>query len=95
MTEIGATVTLTKTSRNEEDACCLHDFKTCASWCTESQEVCESCVSDLMVWLPEGPVEDSDCLPRWESCTFNPNGCCDGLICHGDQDYGQCLHPNE
>ena len=76
-----------------EEACCSQDFKTCASWCSESQEVCESC--GMMVWLPEGPVEDSSCLPRWSTCTNNQNGCCDGLICRGDQYYMQCQHPNE
>jgi hypothetical protein len=76
------------------DGCCSQDFKTCVTWCTESMDACDNCPNVLMTWLPDGPIS-STCLARWETCTANQSGCCNGMLCRGDQYYMQCQHPSE
>lgn len=76
------------------EACCSQDFKTCVNWCTESKESCENCPEGLTIWLADGPSAGT-CLARWATCTDNQGGCCNGLICRGDQYYMQCQHPSE
>ena len=79
------------------EGCCSLDFKTCADWCTESQDVCESCDGTPMFWLEDGALdEDDECLVRWDTCSNTTNTCCDGLVCYEQNpDFSQCLHPDQ
>lgn len=94
---VGPAPTPTAPQVDSPSACCSQDFRVCATWCTESQDVCESCPGGTpMVWLPLGPVDPADtCIARWGSCTHNTLGCCPGMLCRGDQWYMQCQHPDE
>jgi len=86
---------------NSGTACCSIDYKTCATWCNESKELCEndtSCVS--MKWLTNGSLENSEdpnestCAARWAGCS--DNSCCDGLICRFVNEYfSQCSYPTD
>lgn len=86
--------------------CCSNDYKTCATWCNESQESCESEACTNMKWLSNGSLENSDnpaentCVERWGECgdhnVVNADSCCDGLVCQTiNQWYSQCLHPSD
>ena len=70
------------------DYCCSQNFKDCITWCGTSKNECESCGQDVF-WIKE---PTSTCKPRYESCTGNPESCCPGLTCVGDQYYSQCKY---
>jgi hypothetical protein len=94
--------TTTDSDENSGIACCSNDYKTCATWCNESKEFCETnagCVN--MKWLTNGSLEDSEdpnertCAARWVGCGNN-NTCCDGTVCRFVSKYfNQCLHPTD
>jgi hypothetical protein len=71
-------------------ACCSYDFKTCATWGNESQDACEALVG--MKWLPTGALtgDAAMCLGKDAGCGNNPSGCCDGLVCDGNQWWKSC-----
>ena len=70
------------------DYCCSQNFRDCVTWCGLKQNECESCDQDVF-WI-EKPTDT--CKPRYESCTGNPESCCHGLTCVGDQYYSQCKY---
>lgn len=78
--------------------CCSNDYKTCASWCSESQSMCESSACTGMIWLDDGTLENDTCEPRWGTCTDTGDaGCCEGLVCKSSSstDWKQCLAPED
>jgi len=75
------------------NSCCSLNFKDCVTWCPRDEAGCNSCNSGQMYWLANGSRSGSTCLPRWDACTNNPTGCCEGLVCRGDQYYRQCVAP--
>jgi hypothetical protein len=82
------------TGGNMGAGCCSQDFKMCVTWCTDSKDACDNCPNVLMTWLLDGPIS-STCLARWETCTAkNQSGCCNGMICRGDQYYMRFSHPS-
>ena len=62
--------------------CCSQNFKDCINWCGTTEAQCSAC-GGIKAWLPNGAA--SSCLARWSACTNEPNGCCDGLECKGNQ----------
>lgn len=80
------------------EGCCSNDYKTCATWCSESKDQCESSACVNMKWLNNGAISsDATCEPRWGGCTNTGDaGCCEGLVCKGNSPYyKQCLAPAE
>ena len=82
--------------------CCSNDDKTCASWCNESKDFCESEHCTDMKWLDNGSLEnspdpaESSCVARWGTCTGDGASCCTGLSCETINEwYSQCLHDND
>jgi hypothetical protein len=71
-------------------ACCSYDFKTCSTWGNESQEACESLTG--MKWLSNGPLtgDAAMCLGKDIGCTNNLSGCCEGLVCDGNEWWKSC-----
>jgi len=71
------------------NGCCSHKFKECdVDWCGSTEASCNACGSGK-VWLANGPVQS--CVPRYDACTNNINGCCAPARCEGDQWYKQCV----
>eukprot|EP00586_Coscinodiscus_wailesii_P022577 CAMPEP_0172518660 /NCGR_PEP_ID=MMETSP1066-20121228/290949_1 /TAXON_ID=671091 /ORGANISM="Coscinodiscus wailesii, Strain CCMP2513" /LENGTH=1115 /DNA_ID=CAMNT_0013301091 /DNA_START=657 /DNA_END=4001 /DNA_ORIENTATION=- len=68
--------------------CCSQNFKDCVTWCGTTQSECESCNQDVF-WVQ---AQKTSCTARWESCTGDEDGCCNGLTCVGDQYYSQCKY---
>ncbi len=84
------------TTPPNDNGCCSLDYKTCVSWCGSTEDACNSCGNQEVVWLSNGP--DDTCGERWSGCgQDNDNshsGCCNGLTCQwrGDgHDYFSCL----
>jgi len=72
------------------DGCCSQSYKDCdAPWCGDTEEACESCSTPDMRWLENG--QTFSCVARWGTCTNDPDGCCEGLKCEGDNFYKQCV----
>lgn len=72
--------------------CCSFDFKNCMTWCGDNPDNCgKTCQmdNDSFHWLQTGPLDS--CIPRWEDCTNNHDGCCPGLTCRSQGDWYQCL----
>jgi len=69
--------------------CCSQDFASCVTWCGTSKDQCLSCGQDVH-WIC-GP--QSGCKSRWNDCTNDKNGCCDGLTCVDvNPGYSQCQY---
>jgi len=68
-------------------ACCSGNNRDCnvSGWCGENESRCESCGYS---WLPKGAL--SQCIAKWEVCTNDINGCCEGLTCKGSKWWRQC-----
>ena len=78
------------TPTGPSDFCCSWDRLECQNtdddWCQASQDRCEGSCSGY--WID--PSEPVTCLADWQPCLDDPNGCCDGLQCVGNQWYMQC-----
>ena len=87
----------------DAEACCSIDYKTCATWCNDSQEFCETNASCLhMKWLPQGSLVNSEdpneqsCIARWAGCESNNDCCAGGLECRFiNEYYSQCMYPTD
>ena len=67
--------------------CCSSDFAACVTWCGTTKDACLTCGQDVG-WICG---EQQDCKARWNDCTNDPNGCCDGLTCVSiNPGYSQC-----
>jgi len=81
----------TSTPQCSSSGCCSQNFASCVSWCgtlsTESE--CLACNQDLH-WICG---EQQNCKVRWDDCTTDKDGCCDGLTCVDDNpSYSQCRY---
>merc|ERR1712226_20626 len=56
--------------------CCSQNFADCVSWCGTTESECLNRNQDV-AWICPG----QNCLKRWNECTNDPKGCCDGLTC--------------
>lgn len=70
-------------------SCCTQTFKTCVDWCGTTESDCVNCDNPDVFWFPI--EQGTSCIQRHDACTNDNTGCCDGLICEGDQYYAQCV----
>jgi len=87
----------TPDNEDNDGGCCSNDYKTCATWCQDSRDQCESSACVGMKWLHGGALVGDACAPRWGTCTDTGTaGCCEGLVCKGGSPYyKQCLSLGE
>lgn len=81
-------------SSSNASGCCSHDFKTCVSWCGTTKAECDACSPDAppVIWLENGALTSDSCIARWDVCTNDNSGCCDGLSCISQGTWSQCLY---
>jgi len=67
------------TPQCNSSGCCSQNFASCVSWCgtLSSERECHECNQDLH-WICG---EQQNCKRRWDDCTSDNSGCCDGLTC--------------
>ena len=69
--------------------CCSQNFKDCISWCGGKKSECLSCNQDV-AWIN---CPGQNCVKRYDACTGNAAGCCDGLTCVDvNSNYSQCQY---
>ena len=69
--------------------CCSQNFGDCISWCGTTESECLSCNQDV-AWID---CPGQNCLTRWNDCTNDSDGCCDGLTCVSiNPNYSQCRY---
>jgi len=69
--------------------CCSQNFASCVSWCGTTENECLNCNQDVH-WICG---EQNDCKARWNDCSNDKNGCCDGLTCVDvNPGYSQCRY---
>ena len=70
--------------------CCSWNQQECQNadntWCQASKDRCEGGCNGY--WID--PSAPPTCTTSWQPCLNDPNGCCDGLQCIGNQWYKQC-----
>ena len=72
--------------------CCSQNFGDCVSWCGTSKSECLNCDQDVF-WIN---CPSQNCFKRWNECTQDPTGCCEGLTCVAVSDgYSQCRYVEE
>jgi len=74
---------------NDDSGCCSNDFASCIDWCGTSMDECLGCNQGVH-WICG---EQNNCQKKWDECTQNKDGCCDGLTCvEGNPWYSQCKY---
>merc|ERR1712156_785483 len=68
--------------------CCSNNFQTCLNsspWCDKSEANCQKCGGVIITGAP------LQCIPKWNECTNDHDGCCAPASCQGNKGYRQCL----
>jgi len=88
---LAVTTTFAQQQQQCEDdskGCCSNNFASCVTWCGSTRDECLAC--NNVIWICE---EQTDCVPKWNECTNNKDGCCDGLTCvDANPYYSQCKY---
>uniref|UniRef100_A0A7S4M6J5 Chitin-binding type-4 domain-containing protein n=1 Tax=Odontella aurita TaxID=265563 RepID=A0A7S4M6J5_9STRA len=68
-------------------ACCTQRFHECVSWCGTTESECVNCGQEVY-WAE---LQQGNCLAKDDPCLNNPDGCCMGLVCSGNEYHKQCI----